>query len=388
MAEPLKSGARRDSPARSRSATPTGTATPVARPAAGAQDLAPADLLQMYRTMVLSRVLDERVYQLNRGGKAAIFGSAQGHEAAQVGAVRATDPARDHYLIYYRQLTAMLALGTTPLEMLLAFLAREGEPMSQARQFPLHGAHPRVDLFSFSNVVATQVPQGVGVALADKMRRSDAVTVVFFGDGAASQGDTHEGMNFAGIHRLPVVFFCENNRFAISVPLRKQMAIENISARAAGYGFPGLTVDGTDMIAVYEAVKEAVARARDGHGPTLVEAMVYRLLPHTTDDDHSRYLSKEEIDHMRRDGDPIPKSAKMLKERGLLTDSDESAVLAEARRVVNEATEKAEAAQFPPAGEMFKHVYAEPPSVVPPTEPSPGRVPLGARVLAAGERGE
>ena len=321
--------------------------------------LSPDDLKQMYRTMVLSRTLDERVYQLNRGGKAAIFGSAQGHEAAQVGCIRATDPSRDHYLIYYRQLTAMLALGTTPLELLLGFLAREGEPLSMARQFPLHGAHPRVDLFSFSNVVATQVPQAVGVALADRMKHEDRVTVVFFGDGAASQGDTHEGMNFAGIHRLPVVFFCENNRFAISVPLRKQMAVENISSRAAGYGFPGVTVDGTDMVAVYEAVREAVARARSGQGPTLIEAMVYRLLPHTTDDDHTRYLTKDEIELMHREGDPLPKAAKLLRDRGLLSAAEEQAVKAEAQRAVNEATERAEAAPFPPVEEMYRHVYAD-----------------------------
>lgn len=314
----------------------------------------------MYQTMVLSRALDERIYQLNRGGKAAIFGSAQGHEAAQVGCIQATDPARDHYLIYYRQLTAMLALGTTPLELLLGFLARQGEPLSLARQFPLHGAHPRVDLFSFSNVVATQVPQAVGVALADKMRGSDAVTVTFFGDGAASQGDTHEGMNFAGIHRLPVIFFCENNRFAISVPLRKQMAIDNVSSRAGGYGFPGVTVDGTDMVAVYEAVSSAVARARAGLGPTLIEAMVYRLLPHTTDDDHTRYLTKDEIERMRRDGDPIPKAARLLRSRGLLTGPAEAEALGQARAAVDAATEAAEAAPYPPVEEMYLHLTASP----------------------------
>ncbi len=330
------------------------------------------DLVQMYRTMALSRALDERIYQLNRAGKAAIFGSAQGHEAAQVGCIRATDPSRDHYLIFYRQLTAMLELGTTPVELLLGFLARQGEPLSMARQFPLHGAHPRVDLFSFSNVVGTQVPQAVGVALADQMRGEDRVTVVFFGDGAASQGDTHEGMNFAGIHKLPVVFICENNRFAISVPLRKQMAIENVSVRAAGYGFPGVTVDGTDMVAVYEAVKEAVARARSGKGPTLVEAMVYRLLPHTTDDDHSRYLTKEEIEHMRREGDPLPKTAAMLKRRGLMTDAQEAEIKAGARRAVDEATEQAEAAPFPPVEDMYRHVYAEPHGVPPAHGPKSG----------------
>jgi 2-oxoisovalerate dehydrogenase E1 component alpha subunit len=172
--------------------------------------LSAADLLEMYGTMILSRVLDERIWMLNRQGKAAIAASAQGHEAAQIGTARALDPNKDHFLIYYRQLALLLALGSTPKELLAAFLARDGEPMSGSRQFPLHGAHPRVDLFSFSNVVATQLPQAVGVALADKMRRRDAVTIVFFGDGASSQGDTHEAMNFAGIHKLPVIFLCEN----------------------------------------------------------------------------------------------------------------------------------------------------------------------------------
>ena len=151
----------------------------------------------------------------------------------------ATDPARDRYLIYYRQLTATLMLGTTATEMLMQFLAKEGEILSAARQFPLHGSHPRVDLFSFSNVVGTQLPQAVGVALADKMKGRDAVTISFFGDGAASQGDCHEAMNFAGIHKVPVVFLCENNRYAISVPLVQQMPIESIASRASAYGIPG-----------------------------------------------------------------------------------------------------------------------------------------------------
>jgi 2-oxoisovalerate dehydrogenase E1 component alpha subunit len=317
------------------------------------------ELLAMYRTMVVSRALDERVWLLNRQGKAAIAASAQGHEAAQIGCIKATDPSRDHYLIYYRQFAAMLALGTTTDELLSAFLAREGEPMSGARQFPLHGAHPRVDLFSFSNVVATQLPQGVGVALADKMKGSDAVTIVFFGDGAASQGDCHEAMNFAGIHRLPVIFFCENNRYAISVPQAKQMAVESISSRAAGYGFPGVTIDGTDMVATYETVREAVARARDGGGPTLVEVMVERLLPHTTDDDHTRYRSEDDIAQMRG-RDPIDITAEMLKRQGILDEATDRELRDEAKRLVNETTERVEALPYPPVDEMYQNLFAAP----------------------------
>lgn len=324
------------------------------------EDLTTGDLLEMYRTMVLSRTLDERVWLLNRQGKAAIAASAQGHEASQIATVKALDPSRDHFLIYYRQFTVMLGLGTTPSELLSGFLAREGEPMSGARQFPLHGAHPRVDLFSFSNVVATQLPQAVGVALADKMRGSDAVTVVFFGDGAASQGDTHEAMNFAGIHRLPVIFLCENNRYAISVPLSKQMPVDSVASRASGYGFPGVVIDGTDMIAVYEAVSAAAARARAGDGPTLVEVNVERLLPHTTDDDHTRYRPPDDIESMKS-RDPIDITRRMLISRGLLTDEQDAGLREEARKTVNTVTDEVEALGYPSVETMYDHLFAESP---------------------------
>ena len=172
-------------------------------------------LREIYKTALISRALDERIWMLNSQGRAAIAASGQGHEISQLGCVEALDSSRDHFLIYYRQFTLMLALGTTPEEQLRNFLAKDGDIMSGARQFPLHGSHPRVDLFSFSNVVATQLPQAVGVALADKMNNKDSVTIVFFGDGAASQGDCHEAINFASIHDLPVIFFCENNGYAI-----------------------------------------------------------------------------------------------------------------------------------------------------------------------------
>ncbi len=316
-------------------------------------------LLSAYKTMCLSRALDIRIWTLNRQGKAAIAASAQGHEAAQVATVMATDPTRDRYLIYYRQLTATLMLGTTPTEMLSQFLARDGEILSAARQFPLHGSHPRVDLFSFSNVVGTQLPQAVGVALADKMKNRDAVTISFFGDGAASQGDCHEAMNFAGIHKLPVVFLCENNRYAISVPLRQQMPVESIASRASSYGIPGIEVDGTDIVASYEAIKEAVDRARSGNGATLVELRVERLLPHTTDDDHTRYRSQEDIDRMR-DQDPLPITEALLKRHGILDESTDQEFKEWARQEVDNATDEVEALPFPPINEMYSGVLEEP----------------------------
>ncbi len=318
-------------------------------------DLTPERLLEAYKTMCLSRALDIRIWTLNRQGKAAIAASAQGHEAAQVATVMATDPARDRYLIYYRQLTATLMLGTTPTEMLMQFLAKEGEILSAARQFPLHGSHPRVDLFSFSNVVGTQLPQAVGVALADKMKGRDAVTISFFGDGAASQGDCHEAMNFAGIHKVPVVFLCENNRYAISVPLAQQMPVESIASRASAYGIPGVEVDGTDIVASYEAVKEAVDRARSGGGASLVELRVERLLPHTTDDDHTRYRSADDIERMR-DLDPLPITEQLLRRHGMLDDETDSQFKELARKAVDDATDEVEALPFPRVADMYRGV--------------------------------
>ena len=175
---------------------------------------------------------------------------------------------------------------------MLGFTARAGEPLSGARQFPAHGAIPELGIFNLSNVVATQIPQAVGAALSFKMRGEDAVVIVYFGDGASSVGDCHEGMNFAAIHSLPVVFFCENNKYAISVPLAKQMAVDSVAGRAEGYGMPGIAIDGSDVAAVYEATSEAALRARRGDGPTVVEAMVERYLPHTSDDDDSRLQAR------------------------------------------------------------------------------------------------
>ena len=315
------------------------------------------DLLEMYRRMVLSRRLDERVWQLNRQGKAAIFASCQGHEAAQMALVQVIRPGYDWLYIYYRDLPTVVALGLTPKEIMLGFLAKSGEPFSGARQFPLHGAYPKYNIVSLSNVVATQIPQAVGAALASKMRREDRVTIAYFGDGAASQGDCHEAMNFAAIHKLPVVFFCENNKYATSVPLRKQMAIEDVADRAQGYGFPGFAVDGIDLLGVYRVAKDAVERARRGQGPTFIEVKVERLMPHTSDDDDTRYRSKEELDYIRKYRDPLPVFRDLLMSEGLLTQDRDRELDFAAKKEVNEATDFGEAAPYPDTDDFYDHVY-------------------------------
>ncbi|MDA1189451.1 MAG: thiamine pyrophosphate-dependent dehydrogenase E1 component subunit alpha, partial [Chloroflexi bacterium] len=289
--------------------------------------LSPEKLLEMYIQMVRCRTLDERVWMLNRQGKAALVASSQGHEAAQIASVHALRPGQDWFYAYYRDLAVEVALGITHKEIMLGYLAKAGEPFSNARQFPGHGAYVKHRFINLSNVVATQITQAVGAALASKMRGEDTIAITYFGDGAASTGDCHEGMNFAAIHKLPVIFFCENNKYAISVPLSKQMAVSNVADRAQGYGMPGIVVDGTDIAAVYEAVSEAAKRARSGEGPTLIEAMVERYLPHTSDDDDTKYRSAEELEEARKH-DPLAILKAQLLQAGALTEAQDKEIRA------------------------------------------------------------
>ncbi len=318
------------------------------------------DLLDIYGTMVLVRTLDERVWAMNRQGKAAIVASAQGHEGAQLASVWALKQhTADYFLFtYYRDLAVLVAQGLTPTEAILGFLAKEGEPMSGARQFPQHGAMPDRRVINQSNVIGTQVPHAVGWALAAKMRGDDTVVATFFGDGTSSQGEVHEAMNFASVHKLPVLFLVENNKYAISVPLAKQMAIDHVAERAAAYGMPAVTVDGTDIIESYRAVAEAATRAADGYGPSLVEFDVERYLPHTSDDDDSVYRDRAEIEEAKK-RDPLKRLAELLAGVGLLTDTRKKALLAQAKAEVDAATDAAEAAPFPDDHDVFEHVFAE-----------------------------
>ena len=319
--------------------------------------LADDELVEMYRQMILVRTLDERIWMLNRQGKAAIVASSQGHEAGQIGSVYALDRGKDLFYIYYRDLAVMLTLGMTPVEIMSGFLAKAGEPLSGARQFPTHGAYPELGLVNLSNVVGTQIPQAVGAALAAKMRGEDSIVITYFGDGASSVGDCHEAMNFAAVHNLPVIFFCENNKYAISVPVSKQMAVDSIASRAEGYGMPGIEVDGCDIVAVFEATSEAARRARSGEGPTLIEAHVERYLPHTSDDDDTRYRAPEEIAEARK-RDPLTVLSAQLRDSGLLSDCLDGEFRSEAMRTVNEATDAVESAPYPGVDDFGEHVYA------------------------------
>src|SRR5690625_2566307 len=190
-------------------------------------------------------------------------------------------------------------------ELMLPLFAKKGDPNSGGRQMPGHFGHKKLRIVTGSSPVTTQVPHAVGIALAAKMKGDPLASFVTFGDGSSNQGDFHEGLNFAGVHKLPVIFMCENNQYAISVPLHKQLACESIADRAIGYGFPGVKVDGNNPLAVYKVVKEARERAIAGEGPTLIDAVMYRFSPHSTSDNDLAYRSQEEIDfHKQKDGLP------------------------------------------------------------------------------------
>ncbi len=284
-----------------------------------AASLSTEDLVDCFKRLVLVRATDERIWALNRQGKVPIAASSQGHEAAQLGSLLAAEKDGNCFLFpYYRDLALKMAAGLTPTQVMLSFMGKQGDPYSNGRQFPLQGADLPRHIIQISNVVSAGLTQATGYALACKMLGDATVVLVYFGDGGSSQGETHEAMNFAGVHRLPIIFICENNRYAISVPQSSQMAIEDVASRSSGYGFPGFTVDGLDVVECYEATREAINNARS-QGPVLLEMKLERFMPHTTDDDDRRYRPAGEVENARL-RDPVVTLANLLLEQGALTE--------------------------------------------------------------------
>ena len=315
------------------------------------------DLVDFFTRMVLVRTTDERIWALNRQGKVPIAASSQGHEAAQLGSLLAAEKDGKCFLFpYYRDLALKMAAGLTPTQVMLSFMGKVGDPYSNGRQFPLQGADLPHKIIQISNVVSAGLTQATGYALGCRMLSDDTVTLVYFGDGGSSQGEAHEAMNFAGVHRLPVVFICENNRYAISVPLSSQMAIDDVASRSASYGFPGFTLDGMDLIQCYEATRKAIIHARS-QGPVLLEMTVERFMPHTTDDDDTRYRPENEVKQARQ-RDPVVTLALLLVEQGVLTEQQVDAIKAQARQAINEATDAAEAARSPDVSTLNDLVFS------------------------------
>ncbi|HXG40015.1 MAG TPA: thiamine pyrophosphate-dependent dehydrogenase E1 component subunit alpha [Candidatus Limnocylindrales bacterium] len=328
--------------------------------------LSDADLLEMYRLVALARALDERMWILNRAGRIPFVISGQGHEGAQVGITWALEKGKDWIAPFYRSIATCLTFGMSARDIMLAQYAKANDPSSGGRQMPGHYGHPRYNLLSVSSPVATQLLHAVGIALAAKIRRTGQVAMTFMGEGASNQGDVHEGLNFAAIHRLPFVFVVENNGYAISVPISKECSVPDVALRAAGYGIPGVIVDGTDVLGCYRAAREAVDRARRGEGPTLIEAKVTRLTAHSSDDQQTKYRTEEELAR-ERERDPLPKFRAQLREAGILDEETEARLAAEIAAAVDDATEYAEAQPDPDPATAMRWVYAEEwPSEAPP----------------------
>lgn len=308
-------------------------------------------LLRMHRVMLLSRRFDERLLVLQRQGRIGTFAPVRGQEACQIGSMAALRD-EDWFVPAFREFAAMLWRGIS-LPHLLVFLAgyNEGAAIPEDRH-DLPIAVP----------VATQIPHAVGLGYGARYRGRDEIAIAFFGDGATSEGDFHEGLNFAGVLQTPTIFLCQNNQWAISLPREKQTRSKTLAQKALAYGIPGLQVDGNDILAVYAATAEAAERARAGDGPTLIECVTYRLSIHTTADDPKKYREKEDVERWEK-RDPLPRFQKYLIDRDLLSDNDveslEDEIGQQVRDAWKEASSRIEKLGGPPV--MFDYIYAEPP---------------------------
>ncbi|MEI3611768.1 thiamine pyrophosphate-dependent dehydrogenase E1 component subunit alpha [Pseudogracilibacillus sp. SO30301A] len=310
----------------------------------------------MYKKMKLARKIDERMWLLNRAGKIPFVISCQGQEAAQVGASFALDKNKDYVAPYYRDMGIVLSFGMTTRDLMLSGFAKAEDPSSGGRQMPGHFGQKKNRIITGSSPVTTQIPHAVGFALAAKLKEKDFVTLTTLGDGSTNQGDFHEGLNFAGVHKLPVITLVQNNKLAISVPFEKQIASENIAVRAKSYGMPGVIVNGNDPLEVYDAVKKARERAVSGDGPTLIEALTVRLTAHSSDDNDRTYRTKEELEEAKKN-DCIKLFSTYLRETGIVTEKIEEKLEEEIMNEVNEATDYAEQAKFASPDTLLDHVY-------------------------------
>ncbi len=312
----------------------------------------------MYWMMLLSRRLDERAWILHRQGKIAFHISGIGHEAAQVGAAFALKRGVDWVTPYYRDLALMLSLGLTPEEFMLSLMGKAGEPSSGSRQMPSHFSLRRVNAVSHSAPVATQAVHASGIGLAIKMKKEKKVVLTTIGEGATSQGEWYEAVNWAAIHQLPVIFVVQNNQYAISVPPELQMAVKSAADKACGLGLPGQMIDGTNVFEVYEIISELVEAAREGKGPALVETNMYRITPHSSDDDDRTYRSREEVEENKKH-DPLLLTQNRLLEEGIYTQEELDELDKKAKQMVTDAVKFAEDAPYPAAEDAAYPVYAE-----------------------------
>lgn len=316
-----------------------------------------AQLVAMLRNMLLQRQIDNRGFQLNRQGKIPFAAGSEGHEAAQAGAAMAFITGTDLLVPYYRDLGLLLGIGMPPADALKSLFARAAD-RSGGRQFPHHYTWREHGVLSISSVIAAHCPHAVGAAYALTYRGERGRAVLCStGEGATSEGEWHESVNFAAVQHLPIVFLVENNGLAISTPQSKQMAVADVAEKAAGYGIPGMICDGLDPVATYRTMKVAMERARSGGGPTLVEAKVYRFLSHSTDDDDRTYRTRAEVEELRKH-DPVPRYERTLLAAGILDEAQLAALKADVLRETNDATDAVEAMPYAEPADLYTNVYA------------------------------
>jgi 2-oxoisovalerate dehydrogenase E1 component alpha subunit len=314
--------------------------------------------LALLRNMLLQRAVDTRGFQLNRQGKIAIAMGSEGHEAVQAGTGLAFERGRDILYPYYRNTGLILACGFPLADLFRSQFARATD-RTKGRQIINHVTARELGIASISSIIAAQCTHAAGAAYALKLRRESGRAVFCqFGEGATSEGEWHEAMNFAALAKLPLVFICENNRWAISTPQRMQMANPDVAARASGYGMASVIVDGFDPIAVFETVRAARDRAAGGGGPTLVEAKCYRFLSHTTDDDDRTYRKRDEVEAERK-RDPVPAFEARLLAAGIVDARALAALRAEVTATVNATTDAVELEPLPAPADLYGNVYGE-----------------------------
>ena len=316
--------------------------------------------LHLYRWMVLTRALDDRLMAMQRQGRIGFYAEIKGQEGAVLGAASAL-AAQDWLVPALREAAAGLYRGL-PLRHYIAQIFGSANDVSKGHAMPCHPGLRAQRYVTMSSCIATQLPHAVGIAMAAQIRKDPVVVLACLGDGATSEPDFHVAANFAGVRKAPVVFFCLNNQWAISTPSELQTASASFAAKAVAYGFPGVRVDGNDALAVHATVKEAVDRARVGGGPTLIEALSYRVSAHTSSDDPSRYRDEAITARWKSERDPIARLATFLRERGLLDDASDAALRAEVEQEIKDAIAAEESAPPPPLRSLVEDVYAEVPA--------------------------
>lgn len=320
--------------------------------------LSEQQLEDMYYYMLLARRLNERMLALNRQGRAPFVIAGVGQEAAQVGAAMSLKKGIDYVAPYYRDLGVNLVLSMTAREAMLNLLGKRDDPNSHGRQMPSHWGNVERRVVTQSSVVTTQFLHAAGIGLAAKMRKDPIVVLTSCGEGSTSKGDFHEALNFAAIHKLPVIFFVENNGYAISERTEKEMPLEHVADRARAYGIQSAVVDGMDGIAVYQTVRPAVDQARRGAGPFLIEAKCYRLWPHSSDDDDSRYRPKKELEEWSRK-DPMKLFRSRVEEDGIFPREDLDEIEQRVEEEVREAAQWALMQPDPEPEDALTFVYKE-----------------------------